>query len=378
MNTGDNDINTARETFSAADAQAAPDAQAAAGAELRRRGRRERQAPDDEAGRGAGRRQPRHRLARRQRRAERPPRPGGARPRGGRAARLPPQPDRQLAAPGRSAVGEHRPHLRGRRQPVLLRRAPRRRGRGPPARRADLRGQLRRAARARARAGRVVQRAGASTGSSSRPPRPTTATCSATGRPASPSSSSIVRRASSTPTWCSPTTRAAPASRSRTSSTTVIAGSPSSAIATSCTRPPSACAATATPWPATASGRRRRSSAESTTGPTQLTRELLLADDPPTALFTSQNLITIDAVRAIHDLRLQRRVALVGFDDVALADVVEPGLTVIAQDPTALGRSAAELLFSRLDGYTGPSRRVVHPTTLIPRGSGELTPGGRA
>jgi LacI family transcriptional regulator len=112
--------------------------------------------------------------------------------------------------------------------------------------------------------------------------------------------------------------------------------------------------------------------------PYQLTRELLLADDPPTALFTSQNLITIDAVRAIHDLRLQREVALVGFDDVALADVVEPGLTVIAQDPTALGRSAAELLFSRLDGYTGPSRRVVHPTTLIPRGSGELTPGGRA
>ena len=34
---------------------------------------------------------------------------------------------------------------------------------------------------------------------------------------------------------------------------------------------------------------------------------------------------TIDAVRAIHDLGLQRRVAHVGFDDVALADVIEPG-----------------------------------------------------
>ena len=80
-------------------------------------------------------------------------------------------------------------------------------------------------------------------------------------------------------------------------------------------------------------------------------------------------------MRAVHDLALQRHVALVGFDDVALADVVEPGLTVIAQDPTALGRRAAELLFSRLDGYAGPSRRVVHPTTLIARGSGELAPG---
>jgi LacI family transcriptional regulator len=109
--------------------------------------------------------------------------------------------------------------------------------------------------------------------------------------------------------------------------------------------------------------------------PYELTRELLLVEDPPTALFTSQNLITIDAVRAIHDMHMQRDIALVGFDDVALADVVEPGLTVISQDPTALGRSAAELLFSRLDGYVGPSRRVVHPTTLIPRGSGELATG---
>jgi LacI family transcriptional regulator len=112
--------------------------------------------------------------------------------------------------------------------------------------------------------------------------------------------------------------------------------------------------------------------------PYAVTRELLVAEDPPTALFTSQNLITIDAVRAIHDLGLQRQVAHVGFDDVALADVIEPGLTVIAQDAAALGRSAAELLFSRLDGFTGPSRRVVHPTTLIARGSGELAPGAKS
>src|SRR5262245_46070409 len=108
----------------------------------------------------------------------------------------------------------------------------------------------------------------------------------------------------------------------------------------------------------------------------EVVTEVLTSHDPPTALFTSQNLITIAAVRAIHALGLQRKIAHVGFDDVALADVVEPGLTVMAQDPFALGRSAAELLFSRLDGYDGPSRRVVHPTTLIERGSGELPPGG--
>jgi LacI family transcriptional regulator len=101
-------------------------------------------------------------------------------------------------------------------------------------------------------------------------------------------------------------------------------------------------------------------------------RDLLEGADPPTALFTSQNLITVEVVRALHELSRQHAVALVGFDDVVLADVVEPGLTVVAQDPAALGRSAAELLFSRLDGYAGPSRRVVLETTLVARGSGEI------
>ena len=102
------------------------------------------------------------------------------------------------------------------------------------------------------------------------------------------------------------------------------------------------------------------------------TRELLAAADPPTALFTSQNLITIGAVGVLHELGLQHAVALVGFDDIALAEVVDPPLTVVAQDAGALGRAAAERLFARLDGDDGPSRRLDLPTVLIERGSGEL------
>ena len=46
---------------------------------------------------------------------------------------------------------------------------------------------------------------------------------------------------------------------------------------------------------------------------------------------------------------------MVSFDDILLADAVDPGITVVAQDPRALGRAAAELLFSRLDGDDGPT-----------------------
>jgi LacI family transcriptional regulator len=102
--------------------------------------------------------------------------------------------------------------------------------------------------------------------------------------------------------------------------------------------------------------------------------ERLRGDEPPTALFAAQNLITIGTVQALRELGLQRSVACVGFDDVTLADALEPGLTVVAQDARGLGRTAAELLFARLDGDGGPTRRIVLPTRLVARGSGELPP----
>jgi LacI family transcriptional regulator len=106
--------------------------------------------------------------------------------------------------------------------------------------------------------------------------------------------------------------------------------------------------------------------------------DLLRGPDAPTAVFASQNLVTVGAVHALADLGMRDRVALVGFDDVVLADVLDPALTVVAQDPAALGRVAAELLFARLDGDASPPKRVVLPTTLIQRGSGELpVPDGR-
>jgi LacI family transcriptional regulator len=101
---------------------------------------------------------------------------------------------------------------------------------------------------------------------------------------------------------------------------------------------------------------------------------LLDGDDPPTALFSAQNLITVGVVYRLRRLGRHREVALVGFDDLTLADALEPGLTVIAQDAHRLGRAAAERLFTRIDGDRGPTRRVVVPTTLIERGSGELPP----
>jgi LacI family transcriptional regulator len=106
----------------------------------------------------------------------------------------------------------------------------------------------------------------------------------------------------------------------------------------------------------------------------QAVRRLLTLAVPPTALFTSQNMVTLGALRALHGLGLQHTVALVGLDDLQLAELLQPGVTVLAQDPTRIGTLAAEQLFRRLDGDRGPERTAIVPTTLLVRGSGEIPP----
>jgi LacI family transcriptional regulator, galactose operon repressor len=102
--------------------------------------------------------------------------------------------------------------------------------------------------------------------------------------------------------------------------------------------------------------------------------ELLGSSRSPTALFTGQNMITIGAFRALRRLGLHQRVALIGFDDILLADLLEPGISVIAQDPATIGRTAAELLFRRLDGDRSPSQHPLVLTRMVARGSGEIPP----
>ena len=99
--------------------------------------------------------------------------------------------------------------------------------------------------------------------------------------------------------------------------------------------------------------------------------------DPPTALFCGRNVISVGAVRALRGRRLQHLVAMVGFDDFATADLLEPALTTIRQDARAEGERAVDLLLARLDGDDDPARSIVLPTELVERGSGEL-PGPAA
>jgi LacI family transcriptional regulator, galactose operon repressor len=88
----------------------------------------------------------------------------------------------------------------------------------------------------------------------------------------------------------------------------------------------------------------------------------------PTAIFTGNNRCTVGALRALGANR--KRIALVGFDDVELGDLL--GVTVMRTDPYRMGRLAAELVFARIDGDDGKPQRLVVPAELVTRGSGEI------
>jgi LacI family transcriptional regulator len=99
---------------------------------------------------------------------------------------------------------------------------------------------------------------------------------------------------------------------------------------------------------------------------------LLGLAQPPTGVFVANNLMTIGALRAVHEfgVRVPDQLSLVGFDDLELAALLEPPLTVVDRPTEEQGILAMRLLLSRLDGsYTGDPRRIVLDTQLLARGS---------
>ncbi len=102
------------------------------------------------------------------------------------------------------------------------------------------------------------------------------------------------------------------------------------------------------------------------------THDLLAQRRPPTAIFASTNFLCEGALRAID--AVGARVAVVGFDDFRLADLLPMPATVVTADAAELGRRATTMLLERIAGSRVPVRREVLPVRLIPRGSGERRP----
>lgn len=91
----------------------------------------------------------------------------------------------------------------------------------------------------------------------------------------------------------------------------------------------------------------------------------------PTAIFTSTEVLTAGALRAIRELKLDvpGDVALAGFDDPFWSTLVRPGLTCVRQPTYELGKLAIELLLQRLRDPARPTREVILKSELLIRAS---------
>lgn len=106
-------------------------------------------------------------------------------------------------------------------------------------------------------------------------------------------------------------------------------------------------------------------------GGVEATNTLLQLKDPPTAIFSTNNLMTIGVMKSIkqNGLRCPEDVALVGFDDFEWASLFEPTLTTVAQNPYQIGKKAAEVLFEVLEQEGNITGDFRIPTELKVRNS---------
>jgi LacI family transcriptional regulator len=109
----------------------------------------------------------------------------------------------------------------------------------------------------------------------------------------------------------------------------------------------------------------------SQTAAQEATRDLLAMASGPTAIFAANPRAAVGVVHALHTEN-RTDVALVSFGDFPLAETLDPGVTVMAHDPVAVGLTAMDRLLARLGGEKlAPADHWVD-VELVQRGSGEL------
>jgi len=103
----------------------------------------------------------------------------------------------------------------------------------------------------------------------------------------------------------------------------------------------------------------------------QLMGELLDLSDPPTAVFTANNLLTLGALETIHErgLNIPQDISIVGFDDMYWSNSLNPPLTAVRQSGYDVGKRAAELLLQRIQNSTRSNISVIIKTKLMIRKS---------
>jgi len=93
--------------------------------------------------------------------------------------------------------------------------------------------------------------------------------------------------------------------------------------------------------------------------------------DPPRAIFAAGDMLAIGALRALHDkgIRVPEDVSIIGYNDIDVADFIEPRLTTVNTPTYELGASSMQVLQRLIQGEEIEPKTITLPTKLIIRGS---------
>jgi LacI family transcriptional regulator len=99
----------------------------------------------------------------------------------------------------------------------------------------------------------------------------------------------------------------------------------------------------------------------------ELFQELLRLEPPPTAVYVTNYEMTLGAVIAINEtnLKMPDDLSVIGFDNLALARIVKPALSIVVQPVQQIGEVAAQILLKRLKGDQSDFPAVIRLKTEL-------------
>jgi DNA-binding LacI/PurR family transcriptional regulator len=99
--------------------------------------------------------------------------------------------------------------------------------------------------------------------------------------------------------------------------------------------------------------------------------ELLALADPPTAIFTANDLQSVGVYQAARraGVGIPEQLSVVGFDDLSFAEWAMPPLTTIRQPLAQMGATSVELVVALAAGERLPQHRIELATNLVVRES---------
>ncbi|MBO1005809.1 LacI family DNA-binding transcriptional regulator [Pseudogracilibacillus auburnensis] len=82
----------------------------------------------------------------------------------------------------------------------------------------------------------------------------------------------------------------------------------------------------------------------------EIAKKFSQLDTPPTAIFSSNNLMSIGALKAIQEMnwKLGEEISFLGFDDIEIATFTRPQITTVSRPMRQLGEVAFQLLYDQL------------------------------